>query len=462
LFRLRAAALIAFALAATACGKSNDQRAGNLLGLNTPGLVTGGAAAGYVDIDKVVAAHPLHSRLQALQDQITLLNAAAVSGPTPVTPAQIKAQDNLQHDLADAQTAFTQSLADKQAAYHLKEQQADADITSKALGGSAAGPGGIVGGLQADFQRQMVAMQLSARKTLDAYRSDLFKQDSDHLRHVQALLSQDVAAKLRAKDSQLSAAETAYQIRLARADQDQRLNLKAKLDNLSLSAADRQTYADQLAAIESREATLTGQMKTADQATESAYRKQIQDDASKRFNAERIATEKDTNAKLAARQTELESSIRTQAMALGGQFQSKLNSANASLSGNQQVQAQLTDVHAKILTQYQADATAAMTSYQATRKQLVAKYSAVAKMQFQDNVALSMQAEELAQQRKQLYDDIVRQVQSLVADVARRDGVGIVFGTIAGAGNAIDLTDQVVKEAAALPSTTSQSTAPGG
>ncbi|HEY7982235.1 MAG TPA: OmpH family outer membrane protein [Candidatus Eremiobacteraceae bacterium] len=460
--RLRAVSLIAFALAATACTKSSDQRTGNVLGLNTPGLVTGGAAAGYVDIDKVVAAHPLNSRLQALQDQITLLNAAAVSGPTPVTPAQIKAQDNLQRDLADAQTAFTQALADKQSAYRVKEEQADADISAKALGGTAAGPGGIVGGLQADFQRQMVAMQLSARKTLDAYRSDLYKQDADHLKHVQALLSQDVAAKLRAKDSQLSAGETAYQIRLARQDQDQRLNLKAKLDNLSLSPADRQTYANQLQAIESREASLTGQMKAIDQTTETAYRKQIQDDAAKRFNAERLATEKDTNSKLAARQTELESSIRTQATALGGQFQSKLNSANASLSGNQKVQTQLSDEHAKILAQYQADADAAMASYQATRKQLVAKYSAVARMQFQDNVALSMQAEALAQQRKQLYDGIVRQVQSVVADVARRDGVGIVFGTIAGAGNAVDLTDQVAKEAAALPSTTSQPVAPGG
>jgi hypothetical protein len=450
------------ALSASACAKSNDQRAGSLLGLNTPGLNGGGAAAGYVDIDKVVAAHPLNSRLQALQDQITLLNAAAVSGPTPVTPAQIKAQDDLQHDLADAQTAFTQSLADKQNAYHLKEEQADADITSKALGGAAAGPGGIVGGLQADFQRQMVAMQQSARATLDAYRSDLYKQDSDHLRHVQTLLSQDVAAKLRAKDSQLSALETAYQIRLAQQDQDQRLNLKAKLDNLSLSPPDRQTYANQLQAIESREASLTGQMKAADLVTSQAYGKQVQADATKRFNAERLATEKDTNVKLAARQTELESSIRTQAMALGGQFQSKLNSANASLSGNQKVQSQLADVHAKILAQYQADADAAMASYQATRKQLVAKYSAVARMQFQDNVALSMQAEQLAQQRKQLYDGIVSQVQTLVADVARRDGVGIVFGAIAGAGNATDLTDQVIKEAAALPSPTSQPTAPGG
>jgi hypothetical protein len=240
------------------------------------------------------------------------------------------------------------------------------------------------------------------------------------------------------------------------------LNLKAKLDNLTLSQADRQTYSSQLQAIESREAALIAQMRARDDATSQAYKKQIQDDAAKRFNAERASTEKDTNLKLAARQTQLEDSIRTQAVQLGGQFQSKLNSANATLSGNPKVQSQLADEHAKILAQYQADATAAMTSYQATRKQLVAKYSAVARMQFQDNVALSMQAEQLAQERKALYDGIVSQVQGLVADVARRNGVGIVFGAIAGAGNAIDLTAQVAKEAAALPSTTPPPAVPGG
>jgi hypothetical protein len=459
---LRAAAIVALALIATACANKDDQRAQNLLNLSTPGLVVSGAAAGYVDIDKVVAAHPLNKQLQALQDQITLLNATAVSGPTPVTPAQIKAQDSLQRDLSDAQAAFTQSLSDKQAAYHLKEAQADADITSKALGGPTAGPGGIVGGLQADFQRQLAAMQLSARKTLDAYRSDLFKQDSDHLKHVQALVAQDVQAKLRAKDSSLSAGETAYQIQLARQDQGQRLNLKTKLDNLSLTQADRQAYTSQLQAIEAREAALIAQMKARDDAASQAYRKQIQDDAAKRFNTERAATEKDTNLKLAARQAQLESGIRTQALQLGGQFQSKLNTANATLSANPKVQSQLADVHTKILAQYQADAVAAMASYQATRKQLVAKYSAIARMRFQDNVALSMQAEQLAQERKQLYDGIVRQVQSLVADVARRNGVGVVFSAIAGAGSAVDLTDQVAKAAAALPSTTPLPSVPGG
>jgi hypothetical protein len=459
---LRAAALIALVLAGTACAKKDDQRAQGVLNLSTPGLVVSGAAAGYVDIGKVVEAHPLNHQLQALQDQITLLNATAVSGPTPVTPAQIKAQGNLQRELSDAQAAFAQALADKQSAYRVKEEQADAEITSKALGGASAGPGGIVGGLQADFQRQMAAMQQSARKTLDAYRSDLYKQDGDHLKHVQSLIAQDVQAKFRAKDSQLSAGETAYQIQLARQDQDRRLNLKAKLDNLTLSPADRQTYSNQLQAIETRETTLITAMKARDDATSRAYRKQIQDDAAKRFNAERAATEKDTNLKLAARQTQLESAIRTQGMQLGGQFQSKLNTANATLSNNPKVQSQLADVHAKILAQYQADAVTAMASYQSTRKQLVAKYSAVARMRFQDNVALSMQAEQLAQERKQLYDGIVRQVQSLVADVARRNGVGVVFGAIAGAGNAIDLTDQVAKAAAALPSTTPPPSVPGG
>jgi hypothetical protein len=456
------AALVAAALALVSCAKKDDQGVDNLLNLSTPGLVTGGAAAGYVDIDKVVAAHPLHGQLQALQDQITALNASAVTGPKPVTAVQIQAQENLQRDLSDAESAFTQSLADKQSAYRDKEQQADAEITSKALGVSDTGPGGVVGGLQADFQRQMIAMQLDGRKTLDAYRTALFKQDGDHLKHVQLLIAQDVAAKIRAKDSQLSSAETAYQIDLARQDQDRRLNLKAKLDNLSLTPADRQTYSAQLQAIESREAALIAQMKTTDDAAAQAYQKQVQADAAKRFNAERAATEKDTNAKLAARQTQLETSIQSQARVLGGEFQTRLNAANATLSGNQKVQAQLSDVHAKILAQYQSDANAAMTTYQTTRKQLVAKYSAVARMQFQDNAALSMQAEQLAQERKQLYDGIVRQVQGLVADVARRNGVGIVFGTIAGAGSAIDLTDQVAKAAAALPSTTPPSSAPGG
>ncbi len=459
--RLRITALCAAVVALAACAPKNDQGAGGLLGVDTSGLTGGGTAAGYVDIDTVVAAHPLHAELQSLQDQITALNASSVVGPKPVTPVQVQAQSDLQRDLSDAEAAYTKDLADKQAAFRDEEANADADITSKALGIPNAGPGGITGGMQADFTRQLAAMQTSARATLAAYRTSLYSQDSDHLLHVRQLIASDVQAKTRSEESQLSSAETAYQIDIARQDQDQRLNLTAKLDNLSLSSADRQNYSAQLQALESREATLTAAKKSADATTLAAFQKRVQAQAEQRFDAERKATENDTNAKLAARQTELESTIRDQAQQLGGQFQTQLNQANAKLSGNPQVQAQLADEHTKIMARYQADAQASLASYQATRKALVAKYSEVAHMQFQDDVALSMQAQALAQARQQLYDGIVRQIQTIVADVARRDGIGIVFSSISGAGSAVDLTDQVAKAAAALPSAT-PAPIPGG
>jgi hypothetical protein len=459
--RIGPALCCAALLALTACASKSDQGVRGLLGVNTSGLNAGGTAAGYVDIDKVIAAHPLNAELQSLQDQITELNASTVTGPKPVTPVQVQAQADLQRQLADAEAAYTKDLADKQAAFRDEEVRADSAITAKALGIPNAGPGGIMSGMQADFARQLAAMQTDARATLAAYRTSLYAQDADHLSHVRLLISSDVEAKIRSEESQLSSAETAYQIQIARQDQDSRLNLTAKLDNLSLSPADRQNYSAQLQALENSEATLAATKKSADAATLAAFEKSVQKQAELRFNAERAATEKDTNAKLAARQTDLESAIRDNAQKLGGQFQSQLNAANAKLGNNPQVQAQLTDEHTKILTRYQADATAALDSYQSTRKALVAKYSDVAHMQFQDNVALAMQAQSLAQAHQQLYDGMVRQIQTLVADVARRDGIGVVFSSVAGAGSAVDLTDQVAKAAAALPSAT-PAPIPGG
>ena len=457
---LRLAALVAVLAVLTACSAKSGQGASGLTGGGATGLSANGSAAGYVDIDKVVAAHPLHAELQSLQDQITALNASSVVGPKPVTPAQVQAQSDLQRALADAEAAYTKDLTDKQAAFRDEEANADAAITAKALGVPNTGPGGIMGGMQADFARQLAAMQAGARSTLSAYRTSLYAQDAEHLTKVRQLIGADAQAKVRSEESQLSSAETAYQIQLARADQDQRLNLSAKLDNLSLSPADRQNYSAQLQALENREASLAAAKKAADATTLAAYEKRVSKDAEQRFNAERLATETDTNAKLAARQADLESTIRDQAQKLGGQFQSQLNAANAKLGNNPQVQAQLADEHTKITARYQADAQAALVSYQATRKALVAKYSAVAHMQFQDNVALSLQAQELAQTHQQLYDAIVRQIQTLVADAAQRNGVDVVFTSIAGAGSAVDLTDQVAKAAAALPSQTPPT--PGG
>ena len=415
----------------------------------------------YVDIDKIVQSHPLNPELQALQDQITLLDAQSVSAPQAVTPAQRDAQAGLERDLAAAEAQFQQDLMRKRAYY---EAQAQAALANIAAGGASSTPqsGSVIADMQNQFNAQMRALEASGAKTLEAYRASLFKEDSAHLKGVQQLLAADVRAKVRARESQLVAAETAYQVQLAKQDQDQRLNLKTKLENLSLSQQDRSQYAAQLQDIETREEFLTNQMKTKDNATLAAYEQQLQKDAGARFEAERTATEKQTNAKLAARQDELNTQFHQQATQLGQSFNERLQDVNKAIAADPALAQKAQQIQDQTQAKYEADAAAAMATYRDTRKALVDKYSAIAHMQFQDDQAIQAQIDSISQQRRDLYAKILDQVQQQVSEVAQARGIAIVFDTVAGSGSAVDLTDQVAKAVAALPSATPSPAPTGG
>lgn len=415
----------------------------------------------YVDIDKVVQAHPLNPELQALEDQITLLNAQSVAAPQAVTPSQRDAQAALEHDLAAAEAQFEQDMMRKRAYYEAQAQAALANISSGA-GSATPQSGSVISDMQSQFRAQMSDLESSGAKTLEAYRTSLFKEDSAHLKGVQELLAADVRAKVRAKESQLVASETTYQVQLAKQDQDQRLNLKTQLENLSLSQQQRSQYAAQLQDIETREEFLTNQMKTKDNATLAAYEQQLQKDAAARFETERTSTEKETDAKLLARQNELNTQFHEQASALGQQFNQRLQDVNKAIAADPALAQKAQQIQDQTQAKYEADAAAAMTSYQGTRKALVDKYSAIAHMQFQDDQAIQAQIDSISQQRRDLYAKILDQVQQQVSDVAQQRGIAIVFDSVAGSGSAVDLTDQVAKAVAALPSATPSPAPTGG
>jgi Skp family chaperone for outer membrane proteins len=425
------------------------------------GLGQTGTAVGYVDIDKVVNAHPLHGQLKALEDQIAGLDAQSASQPQGVTPVQQQAQAALERDLQAAAARFEQDLNSRRAYYQQQAQAAMAQIQASALGVTPQ-PGGVLGGMQQQFGDQMKQLQTSGAKTLEAYRASLFKEDSDHLNGVQRLLAADVRSKIRSKASQLASSETAYQVQLAQQDQDQRLNLKTQLENLSLTPQQRSQYAAQLQDIETREEFLTNQLKTKDDATLTAYETSLQKDAASRFATERTVTEKRTQAKLVARQDEMNQQFHAQAQVLGGRFTQQLADVNKALSTNPKVQQQFQNVQNQTEAAYEADAAQAMVSYRQTRKSLVDKYSAIAHMQFQDQEAIQGEIDGIAAQRRDLYQKILDQVQDQVRTVAQARGVGIVFDSVAGAGSAIDLTDQVAKAVAALTAVSPSPTTSGG
>lgn len=448
------ALLVAVAFGLSSCG---HRAGGGLLGLGSP---QAGGSVGYVDIDAVVAVHPLHAQLQAMQDQITLLQQESSLQPTDMTAQQTAAYNQMQNELSAAATTFQADLSARRTYYEQKEAQAISQLQATTLGANPD-TGGVLGGLQQQFGSQAKAMQQEAFSTLNNYRNALFKQDADHLRNVQQLLAADVRGKLALRASQLSTQETQYQVGVVKADQEQKLNLQAKLQDLALSDKERAQDNAQLQTIEQNEQAKIDAMKSRDNAQLAQYTKQLQAQASTRYEAERKATQDATQAKLVARQKDVQTQMQPQLVALNGKFQQQLNVVNQKLANNPKYQAQAQSVHDQMQSGYVAEASRATTAYEATRAALVAKYSSIAHVQFQDNEALSAQADKVAAERRDLYQKIVDQITAQVQDIARKDGIAVVLTSVRGAGSAINVTDQVSKALSALQTTTATPQASG-
>jgi len=371
-----------------------------------------------------------------------------------MSPQQAQVYDAMQRELATAAQKFQQDLGQRRAYYERREAEAISRLQAAALGQSP-NSGGVLVGLQQQYGQQAQALQKQAFATLNSYRNELFRQDGEHLKHVQELIASDMRAKLKQRESQLSTAETKYQIDLVKADQEQRLNLQAKLQNLALSDKDRKQYQDQLNAIDAREQSKINVLKARDNAEIAKLEHDLNAQAAAKYDAERKSTQAATQAKLVARQREMQTSINPQMQALSGKFQQQLNDANARLANNEKYKTQAQSVHDQMQSGYMDEANKAEASYHQVRADLITKYSAIAHMQFEDNEAIAAQATKLAADRRDLYQKIADQVRGQVEAIAHNDGIGVVFGSVRAAGTAVDLTDQVTKAVSSMQASTS-------
>ncbi len=451
--RQTAALLLLSFVALGGCGRhQNNEGVRSLLGANTPGLVAAAGNVGYVDMDALVKAHPLHAQLDAMQQQILVLRQESVSVPSGMTASQNAAYNAMQRELDAAQQKFQKDLAQRRTFYEQREADAIAQLQAAAIGAQTGG--GVLTGMQQQYGEQAKQLQKQAFSTLNSYRDALFKADADHLRHTQQLLAADVRTKARQRENELSTAETKYQIDLARQDQSARLNLQAKLQNLALSDKDRADYSAQLKKIDDGENVLVNRLKAQDNAALSSYVKGLQSQASAKFDAERKITQAATQVKLLARQREVQTAMGPQMQALGGKFQQQLADVNKKLASNTKYQAQAQNVHAQMQSNYVAEAKQVAASYHDARRALIGKYSTAAHMQFQDNEAIAAQMDKLAADRRDLLAKIVDQIRIVVQHVAQTEGVSVVFQSIRGAGTSVDLTQAVQKALAAQAAAT--------
>jgi len=443
-------AALSVALCLAACTHAGG--GGGMLGAH-------GTGVGYVDMDALMATHPLHAQLQAMQDQIDVLQQEASLVPTGMSPQQTAAYNQMQTELAAQSAKFQQDLGSRRAYYERREADAINRLQASTLGTDATS-GSVLGGLQQQYGEQAQAMQKQAFTAFNNYRLELFRQDSDHLKHVQALIAADMRTKLSQREAELSSAETKYQVDLVKSDQEERLNLQAKLQDLALSDKDRKQYQDELSAMDAREQSKINALKTRDNAQLATIERDLNAQAAAKYDAERTATQAATQAKLLARQKEMQVAITPQMQKLSGKFQQQLADVNARLAGNQKYRAQAQSIHDQIASAYNDEASRSEASYRQVRAALIARYSAIAHTQFQDNESIAAQADKLASDRRDLYQKIGAQVQAQVQQIAQQDGIGIVFDSIRGAGTAIDLTDQVRKAVNSLAGSSSSPAAP--
>lgn len=459
---LLASAVITLAAVAGCGHRQNNEGVQNLLGVNTPGLTAGPGNVAYVDIDVIVKAHPLHDQLDAMDRQIAVLRQQSVSVPTGMSSAQNAAYNDMQRELDAAQQKFQQDLAQRRAIYERREADAIGQLQASTLGAQSGNASGVLGGLQQQYGDQAKQLQKQAFSTLDSFRNALFKQDADHLRHVQQLLASDVQTKTKQRINQISAAETKAQVDLARRNQGTRLNLQAKLQNLALADKDRATYTAQLKALDQAEAAAINAMRAKDNADLSAYEKSLQSQAAAKFDAERKRTQAATQATLVKRQREVQTAMGPQMQALGGKFQQQLADANKRLANDANYRMQAQGLHTKMQSAYVNEANQVEASYRDTRRALIGKYSAIAHMQFQDNQAIAAQMDTIAADRRDLLAKIVEQVRVQVQRIAAQNGVSIVFQSVRGAGSALNLTQAVTKAIAAQGTAPSSTPSAGG
>ena len=156
-----ALAAIVIAAAVTACA----QRAG------APGGGPSAHGVGYVDMDALIEQHPLHAQLDAMQDQIGVLQQESSLVPTGLSPQQAAAYDAMQGELNVQAQKFQQDLVGLRASYQRREAQAIGQLQATVLGSGSAAQGGVLGGLQQQFGQQAQELQKQAVVTFTAYRA---------------------------------------------------------------------------------------------------------------------------------------------------------------------------------------------------------------------------------------------------------------------------------------------------
>jgi len=402
---------------------------------------------GYVRMEELVKVHPLYSQLARLDEDMQALQLKAVGSEIARSGADVaKAEKDLQRELDAAAAQTKAALADKEQEYTRREQDAINAALGAAAGATGPGAAQIAGSINAQGRVQAAAVAQAAGHNLDAYRSELVKQDREAESSLQESLAERAERTYRAEEERLQKAEADYALQLASDDASDRLSLRTKLSNLALDDASRADVKGQLDAIDRKEADALGAMKNRDSATLAALQKRLHDTTMAELQTQVAQIRRRTIAKLGERTTDTGQGVVGQIAQVGG----GPNAPAAAGGVSPEMKAKLLALHQKFQRDFNDDASKTIAQFQKTRADLVHRFQEISGVDADAQAGASKQMSALQKQRGDLYNEMVAQIGREVKVIAGQRGINVVVSDVVAPAGGVDLTADAEKDIESL------------
>jgi hypothetical protein len=411
------------------------------------------APVGYVRMDDLLKRHPLYPELTRLDDDVQALQfkkVVASNSQPSLPPDQFKKeQAAIAREFAAAADRAKAALKAKQDEYAKLEAEAIREALGS-VGATAGAPGGAAIGstVNGEFRAQAQSVASGAQKNLEAYRKELLAHDTAALRAIQNSLNASAARTYRTKAEQLQKAEADYALGQAQADAPERVALNAKLSNLVLDDAAREDARKQLSALDHKETDGLAALKNRDSATLAALQKQLRDGTDAELQRQADLMRSQTLAKINKRESDVRQQIESQLGALpvpgaGGGAAIPANVAPA-------MRARLDALHKKYQDEFTKDAKVTIGQFEKTRTELQKRMARLEGVDVGAEVSSNQQLDALQKQRRELYDQMIAQIEREVKIIAARRGLGVVLSDVMAPAGGVDLTADAEKDIESL------------
>jgi Outer membrane protein (OmpH-like) len=388
----------------------------------------------YVRVDDVIKHDPLYPQLDQLNNAIAAINFEASLPHAPLTPAQIAAQTkDLNTQLQAAQARANSIIQSKQQSYG--QQEHDAEVAAVKAAGIDPAAAGLGQSMNATSQAQAQAAAAAAQQNYTQYQRGVIAQDNAAMQSIAQQLSKAADDKLRARAEEYQQNESDLSLKLAQDDASQRMALRTQLSALALSADQRKSVNDQLAAMDKKEADQVNQLRAADAAALTAYRNQIGAQTSAQIRAQQSAIQSQTGAKLAQRRDQV-----------GAQLRGLGAAPVATTSLPPDLRRRLGQIHQEYAGKFQADAQQAVEEYQATKSDLDAQFAALHGQGATATGAAAKQLRDLQKRQSDLQTQIQAQIQREAVRLAKEMGFSVVFDNVQAANGGYDLTNDLIHD----------------